>query len=317
MVAYDRLNDRLLYGVFDVGSGANIEWSSPLVGLAAGSFRSPTLALVGTSSGPAVFVGVPDGTLLRGRLLESGWQWEQLASLGAPVVALNALYVPEVGYHIVAATEDVNTFFLGLQGGEVMGPEAFVDDDGGALVQPPFSLVRLGGRTTLLASSIAGGLVSMSRESPGWTSHLLVPDVNVAAVGIQQTPIGVLTLYVDRADGVLYQVIEDDVGSVVVEELATGALASGADGTPLRIATGEGGGAAYVLYSDVSVGALRLLMGAQGWVWSEIGSSNQDTVFLPGLVTAPGGLPIPVGIDLGAEAAGPGVFKLLSLGQSR
>ncbi len=315
VVAYDQLNDRLLYGVFGAESGAQVEWTSPLTGIDGGSFRSPALALVGTSSGPAIFVGRPSGELIRGRLLEAGWQWEQLAFLGAPVVALEALNVPEVGYHVVAATEDVDAFFLGLQGGEVMGPEPILDDAGAPLVQPPFSLVRLAGRTTLLAGGIAGGLVSMSRESPGWTSHLLVKGVDVGAVALQQTPVGVLTLYVDRADGSLYQVIEDEVGSVVVSELAPGVRAPEVDGLPIRIATAESSSAAHVLYFDASVGALQYLIGAQGWEWSEIDSAPLTTVFLPGLVTVPDGLPLSAGIDRGSNAAGPGVFQLLFLGQ--
>lgn len=314
VVVYDQLHDRLLYGAFGPLADGELNWTSLQTGIG-GFGNAPSLALVGTNSGPAIYLGQVDGLLIRGRLLESGWQWEEIATLNAPVVALDALYVPEVGHHIVAATEAVDTFFLGLQGGEVLGPEAIVDGAGDALVQPPFSLVRLAGRTTLLAGGIAGGLVSMSRESPGWTSHLMVEDVDVAAVGLHQTQVGVLALYVDRADGGLYQVIEDEVGSVVVNELAPGVRAPGNPGTPIRIALAGDSGAAYVLYHDVGSSQLRYLRGEEGWSWEEVDSMTQKTAYLPTLVTVPDAAPLAAGIDLGENAAGPGIFQLLLFGQ--
>jgi hypothetical protein len=310
VVAYDRLNDRLLYGTFGSEVDAELTWTSPLVAVD-GSQGSPALALVASSSGPAIYLGLSDGSLIRGRLFEGGWQWEELASLGSPVVALEALFVPEVGHHIVAATEGVDTFFIDLQGGDVLGPEAIVDAAGEPQVQPPFALVRLAGRTTLLAGGIAGGLVSLSRESPGWTSHLMVEDVDVAAVGLRQTPVGVLALYLDRKDGGLYQVIEDDVGTVVISELASGVRAPGNPGTPVRIALAGGSGEAFVLYHDVGAGELRYLRSEQEWAWSEVYSSVQTTSFLPALVANPDGAPLPAGIDLGEGAGGPGHFELL------
>jgi hypothetical protein len=178
-------------------------------------------------------------------------------------------------------------------------------------VQQPFALVRLAGRTTLLAGGIAGGLVSLSRESPGWTSHLMVPDVDVAAVGLRQTPVGVLALYLDRADGGLYQVIEDEVGSAAVSELAPGVRTPGNPGTPVRIAVAGGPGAAFVLYHDVGTGELRYLRSEEEWAWSEVDSAVQATNFLPALISVPDGAPLSAGIDLGKGALGPGLFELL------
>ena len=314
VVAYDRLHDRLLYGSFAPGADPEVQWTSPLGSLGFGSGGNPALALLGTSSGPVIYLGMPDGELVRGRLVASLWQWEQLALLGSPLWAIEALYVPEVGYHIVAATEAVETFFLAQQGGVLAGPEAMVDDAGVPLVQPPFSLVRLGGRTTLLASGIAGGLISLSRESPGWTSHLLVEGVDVAAVGLHQTPVGVLTLYVDRADGGLYQVIEDELGTVAVNELAPGVRSPGSPGTPIRIALAAGTETAIALYHDAGANVLRYLIGGEGWAWSEAASIVQESVFLPALVAVPDEAPLATGLDLGSEAEGPGIFRLLALG---
>ncbi len=314
VVAYDRLNDRILYGTYDSDAATGVTWTSPLVGVA-GAQGSPALALVAASSVPTIYLGLADGTLSRGRLLDDGWEWEELASLGSSIVEVEALFLPEVGHHIVAATESVETFFIGYQGGEVQGPEAIVDELGSPVVQSPLALVRLAGRTTLLAAGIAGGLVSLSRESPGWTSHLMVEDVDVAAVGLRQTPVGVLAIYLDRTDGALYQVIEDDVGSIVVSELAQGVRKSGNLGIPVRLALAGGSGAAYVLYHDVAAGELKFLRGEEEWSWSEVGSWARPTTFLPALVAVPDGEPLPSGIDLGDGAGGPGLFELIPFAQ--
>lgn len=306
-VAYDRLHRRLLYGHLDPTTDAQFDWQTVLTELD----DEPSLALVGTLSGPVIFVGEPAGDILRGKDPGTGWQWETLTSLANGLTSIDALLVPDVGYHIVATTADLETVFVEQHGGSVTGPEAVVDAAGDTLVEPPLTLVRIAGRTTLLGRGAGGGLISLTRESQGWTPHPLVDEVDVAGVAMLQTSFGVLTVYLDGADGGLYQVIEDEFGDVSVTELAAGARSSSSIGLPVRIGLAVSAERSFVLYHDVVNLEVRLLQSEAGWSWREEASRFQQTPLLPALVSIPDYEPLPVGLDLGDGGYGPGVFKVL------
>jgi hypothetical protein len=308
---YDRLNKRILYGLLDPNTDAQFQWTTVLSDAGALAGEDPPMALVGSASGPVLFLGRPDGSLMRGKPQEPGWQWEELANLQHGLTFMDALLVPDVGYHVVVTTDALETLFLEQVGGTISAPESVSGEADERLVQPPMSLVRLAGRTTLLGYGLEAGLVSLSRESSGWIHHLLVPDVTVGAVALMQTPLGVLTVYLDGDDGGLYQVIEDELGTVSAVELAAGVRSPATMGLPVRIALGVSADGAFALYHDVLDQEVRLLRSEPGWQWRQEASRYQSTPLLPALVSIPDYAPLPLGLDLGVDGYGPGKLKVL------
>jgi hypothetical protein len=135
--------------------------------------------------------------------------------------------------------------------------------------------------------------------------------VTVGAVALMQTPLGVLTVYLDGDDGGLYQVIEDELGTVSAVELAAGVRSPATMGLPVRIALGVSADGAFALYHDVLDQEVRLLRSEPGWQWRQEASRYQSTPLLPALVSIPDYAPLPLGLDLGVDGYGPGKLKVL------
>ncbi len=308
LLAYDRVLDRLLYGEA-LSAGADMAWQTLLVGLTGRPESDPPLALVAVSGTPVIFAESESGRVVRGRLLAGTWQWDEVALFESRLEALDAVWVPDTGYHVVAVDEERRSWFLSLDGGTVSDPEAIAPSDGTPALRSPVTLVRMAGRTTLFAAGASGGFFSITREGGSWSTATLCAEADVAAVAAMQTPAGMLTLFLDRTDGGLYQVRQDDLGNVTVLPLALGLLADPTGTLPVRIgaAAGSGETPAWLAVHDAPAGTVRLFGAGASWQWEERESVSQETPFLPALVALPD-RPALLGIDLGDDGKGPGFF---------
>ena len=315
-LVYDRLVGAFLFGTMSDSGPPDMDWELVATASFDDPLYMPRVKLLFSPGTALALLELKPGAVSLATKKADSWSIEPLLQLGENLSLLDAVYVPEIGFDMCASDENGRLLFATWDGDYLASPEEIVLAGQSEGVAPPAAVVRLAGRTTILAAGTMQGLLSLSRsQDTGWTAQILDPDVSPVAIAVQQTAGGLVAAYLDGETGdLLYASGESD--QVAIQLVDTDIVSEEflEDFAPHRLAleTDAITGTVYLAYFHQGDMALHLRRRKAPDQWPLVAAQGFDNTFVPALAFTSKGVPVGAGVRLPpAGQTGPGVFEIV------